>query len=178
MTSHFLSVIDFQTKLFGIMDESERSKFLKSSMAIIGLFQDMGSSVIITEQYPEGLGPTIDEILIEKCKTSIVISKKEFDFTKNDSAKELIEGWTGRPVLLGMEAHICVALSAKSLCDAGRKPIVLSDCIISRDLNQKAQGLSWMKDQGVEIMSSETLAFSLLGTSKSEYFKSYSKAIR
>ena len=178
MTSHHLAVIDIQTKLFEVMDASEKEAFLKSSMAIIGLFQEMGAPVLITEQYPEGLGPTIDQILIEKCRTSIVISKTEFDYTKNLAAKELSEGWPGRPVLLGMEAHICVALSAKSLKDSRRDPIVLSDCIISRNSESKKAAIDWMRSQGIELISSETLAFSILGSSKNEYFKNYSKAIR
>ncbi|MBT5759250.1 MAG: isochorismatase family protein, partial [Candidatus Marinimicrobia bacterium] len=60
MKNPFLVVIDVQEKLFPIMHEKEA--FLKNLQILIKGFQLFKLPILLTEQVPEKLGPTIGPI--------------------------------------------------------------------------------------------------------------------
>ena len=55
-----LLLIDFQERLFPVMHDKE--KLLKNVIKLIKGARALEIPIILTEQYPKGLGPTIPEI--------------------------------------------------------------------------------------------------------------------
>jgi hypothetical protein len=176
-----LVVIDIQKKLFNAMDMLYRESFLKYSKSMIYLFNALELPIVFSEQYPEGLGETLQDIMPEgKTKHDYsCIVKNYFDLTRVDKFKsELSSSKEVIPVLIGMEAHICVYLTATGLIKAGFKPVILEDCILSRSNVYKKNAMRSLSRMPVSILNAETLGFKLLQHSKSEFFRDFSRLIR
>jgi nicotinamidase-related amidase len=141
------------------------------SMAVRG-FLVLDLPIIITEQYPKGLGRTGEEILFSL--------PAEFEFIEKTAFSSCgAEGFLARlktnkikqVVLCGLEAHICVNQTAHDLLANGYEVHVLTDCVSSRFGHDKQAGLAKMQESGVVSSSVEMALFELLCDAKHEHFK-------
>jgi len=105
-----LVVIDVQEKLFAKMEEKDR--IAENICKLIRFANIVGITIVLTEQYPKGLGSTIPEI--KELTSSIKpIEKVEFSCLASSTfRKRLAEIHAKNLVLTGIEAHICVAQTA------------------------------------------------------------------
>jgi nicotinamidase-related amidase len=169
---HELVVIDFQERLFGAMSEGDARRALRATENLVWLCRELGVPVLFTEQYPAGLGLTMESLQATRpfVKTAFAATDEEGFFART----------AGRPVaiLTGMETHVCVAHTAAGLRQAGREVIVVPDACVSRRDQDKAGGLEWIRQLGCSVMPSETVLFGLLGRSGSPAFKQISARIR
>lgn len=148
------------------------------SIAVRG-FQALGLPIFITEQYPQGLGRTAEEILF--------LMPPEFEFIEKSAfsaggAPEFIErlraaGIT-QIVLCGLETHICVNQTAHDLLDEQFEVHLLEDCVGSRFTRDKETAVRKMQLSGVVPSTVETALFELLGDSNDEQFKEIQKLIK
>ncbi|MEQ1603826.1 MAG: hydrolase [Pyrinomonadaceae bacterium] len=148
------------------------------STAIQG-FQLLNVAVIVTEQYPKGLGNTAEEIqfvLNEGCEP---IEKTAFSSCgAAEFVAKLDELGVSQVVLCGLETHICVSQTAHDLLDRGFLVHILSDCVASRfDYNREA-GLAKMSRSGVIESSTEMALFELMQDAKHEKFKEIQALIK
>ena len=114
-----LVAIDFQERLFPAMHEKE--KLLRQVVKLIQGIQVMEIPMILTEQYPKGLGPTLPEIteLLPDIKP---IEKTCFSCCDSEAFRNALEASGRKQVLVcGIEAHICVYQTAFALARAGTK---------------------------------------------------------
>jgi nicotinamidase-related amidase len=134
----------------------------------------IGVPVVITEQYPKGLGETVAEVAehlpagtepLEK----VVFSASEaegFDLAGRDQA-----------LVCGIETHVCVNQTAHDLLEAGIDVQVAQDAVGSRTEENKRVGLEKMVRAGAVLTSVETALFELLGRAGTDEFKCIQRLI-
>ncbi|MEK7855337.1 MAG: isochorismatase family protein [Acidobacteriota bacterium] len=135
--------------------------------------------VIVTEQYPKGLGPTAEEIRFSLPEEFHAFEKTTFSaFGSADVRIKLEHLGTKQVVLCGVETHVCVNQTAHELMHAGYEVHLLTDCVGSRFDHDKEAGLAKMKASGVIPSSVELALFELLGDAGHEKFKEIQAVIK
>ncbi len=163
-----LIVIDVQEKLLPKIACKE--KIVANIVKLIKFSKICSIPIILTEQYPKGLGPTVKEIKdeipdiapIEKTTFSC-IGVPEFDSSLEKMKISTL-------ILTGIEAHVCVAQTALKALD-NYQVCVISDAVSSRDLYNVEIGLQRMKENGATISSTEMAMYEILRDSKTKEFK-------
>src|SRR5882757_8032779 len=135
--------------------------------------------VIVTEQYPKGLGRTAEEILVTLDADHAPLEKTAFSSCGAAGFFASLKELDIKQVLLGgIEAHICVNQTAHDLLDAGFQVHLLTDCISARfEVNKKA-GLDKMLQSGAVPSSVEMALFELMRDAKHEHFKEIQKLVK
>jgi nicotinamidase-related amidase len=140
-------------------------------------FQLLGLPVILTEQYPKGLGRTAEEIQLVFDEDHTAIEKTTFSAAGTESFNRTVEGFD-QIVLAGIEAHICVSQTAQDLIERGVQVHVLADCVASRFDYNRLAGLQKMRRAGAIEATVESVLFELIGDSSHPNFKEISALIR
>ena len=168
--------IDFQERLFPAM--SAKEKLLQNVVKLVKGAVALEIPVIVTEQYPKGLGPTIPEIkgLLPDFKP---IEKVCFSCCDNDAFSLALESTKRKQVLVaGIEAHICVYQTAMALARKGYEVQVVSDCVSSREPENKAAAMHKMSMAGILPTSAEMALFELLKVAQGDKFKQISSIVK
>jgi nicotinamidase-related amidase len=171
-----LVLIDYQERLFPVMYEKER--LLTNVLKLVKGTAALELPIIVTEQYPKGLGPTLPEIkgLIPGFTA---VEKVCFSCADEAAFMERLGGLKRKQVLVaGIEAHICVYQTAAALAGAGYQVEVVSDAIASREAENKAVTLARLGQAGITITSVEMALFELLKVAKGDKFKAISAIVK
>lgn len=168
-----LLIIDMQDKVFAAVDRGNET--LQTILKMVKGFQILGLPVLLSEQYPEGLGQTV--LPLRTVLGSDYKPKIKTTFSCVDDPNFLIQDYEYW-VLAGIEAHICIFQTAKGLIEKGKKVVVLNDAIASRSVFDYSTAIAEMRDAGVRISSAETILFELLRDSKAPEFKKISQLVR
>ena len=148
------------------------------SRAVSGLTM-LGLPLIVTEQYPEGLGPTAEEIRYALPEGFEAIEKSAFSAVGSSDVSGKLENLGAKQVLLcGLETHVCVNQTAHDLIEAGYRVHLLTDCVGSRFEPDKLAGLAKMSASGVIPSSVEMALFELMRDAKHEKFKEIQALIK
>jgi nicotinamidase-related amidase len=84
--------------------------------------------IVVTEQYPERLGATVDELQPHIPEGHPAIAKKLFSMCTPEVCERLDEmPERTQAVIMGLEAHVCVLQTAMDLTDRGLEVFVLVD---------------------------------------------------
>ena len=143
----------------------------KTSIAVRG-FSTLNVPIIVTEQYPKGLGRTAEEILLSLPETAEIIEKTTFSSCGAISFIEKLKATNAKQIVLaGIEAHICVNQTAHDLLNEGYQVHLLQDCVSSRTTHDKHTGCEKMYRSGVIPSNVEMALFELMRDSKHEKFK-------
>ena len=168
--------IDMQVKLAQVMNRKE-DLFKNMRMFLSGL-RVLGVPIIVTEQNPRGLGPTIPDVSEILPGVSPII-KMSFSCCGESAFMSALDQTERKYVLLvGIETHVCVYQTAIELIDRGYAVEVVSDCIGSRTAENKTIGMDKMKSYGIELTSAETVLFELLKTAESPKFREIAKIVK
>jgi nicotinamidase-related amidase len=127
----------------------------------------LGVPVIVTEQYPRGLGETVPEIA-EHLDGIPRLEKVEFDATRVDGFD--LDG-RDQALICGIEAHVCVAQTAAGLLGEDVDVQVAADAVTSRTAANRRAGLAKMEATGAMLTSTEMALFELLGRAGTPEFK-------
>jgi len=150
----------------------------RAALAVRG-FQILGAPVLITEQYPKGLGRSAKEILSISPDDFRIFEKTAFSSCGAESFGEALkEARAEQIVLCGLETHVCVNQTAHDLLVRGFQVHLLIDCVSSRFERGKTAGLAKMKQSGVIPSSLEMALFELMNDSKNEHFKQIQQLIK
>lgn len=170
-----LLVIDVQERLCAAMDEKALARVVNRTVAAIAGAQALGIPVVVTEQYPRGLGPTLKAVK-DAAGTFAPIEKVEFSAWLPQVREQL----TGRSQVLvvGMEAHVCVFQTTRDLLQAGLTAFVAEDAIISRTETDRQAGVRLCERAGAVITTVEAALFDALGRAGSPEFKAVSNAVK
>lgn len=148
------------------------------STAVRG-FQLLDVPVIVTEQYPKGLGRTAAEILGVLPGGFEVFEKTAFSSCgAGQFISTLDELGVRQVVLCGLETQVCVNQTAHDLLDRGFQVHVLIDCVCSRNKIDKRAGLAKMRSSGVISSSTEMAFFELMRDARHERFKQIQALIK
>ena len=135
--------------------------------------------IIVTEQYPKGLGLTANEIKAVLPDSLSVIEKTAFSACGAEQFERELERAGARQVLVcGIEAHICVNQTTHDLLSRGRQVHLLMDCITARTAHNKQTALNKMQQSGALPSSTEMALFELLRDARHEQFKAIQKLIK
>jgi len=169
-------VVDVQERLAAVMEQ--REKVLANCLHLLSAASLLGLPVIVTEQYPKGLGPTLEEIR-RALPSFRPIEKTAFDCCGESAFLEAV-GRTGRKkiILAGMEAHICVLQTCLGLMQAGYVVHLVRDAVCSRSVENFVAGVEMARQAGAVATSTEIVLFQLLERAGTEEFRTISRRIK
>jgi nicotinamidase-related amidase len=127
----------------------------------------LGLPVIVTQQYPKGLGATVPE-LAEHLDGIEPLDKVCFSAAAADGFD--LQG-RDQALICGIESHVCVSQTAHDLLDRGVEVQVARDAVTSRTEENRELGLHKMESAGAIVTSVETALFELLGAAGTDEFK-------
>lgn len=167
-----LLLIDVQERLFPAIHDGDQ--VLENSLWLTAVAQRLNIPVICTEQYPQGLGPTLpalrklipDTAMVEKIHFSAVPEGGIFHAPGGDRAQFIVAG---------TESHVCVQQTVLDLLDNGRRVFVVAEAVGSRKLSDKSLALERMRHHGADIVSREMVAFEWLRQAGSDLFREISR---
>jgi len=137
--------------------------------------------VVVSEQYPKGLGRTTPAIAsaLESVRGVCFFEKVEFAATAAPAWAEAVGPLPRKTwIVTGMETHVCVFQTVRALRAAGHDVIVVSDAVASRTRTNWRSGLALCERTGAVVASTETVVFDLLGKAGTDDFKALSKMVR
>jgi len=173
-----LLVIDFQERLFTAMPEHRRELAARATGNLAFAARSLDVPVLLTEQYPKGLGSTIGSVADELGGVSAV-EKTEFSVCLVEAAGPQLDQLAGRTVIVaGMETHVCVFQTVRDLVARGFSVHVAHDAVLSRTEDNRRIGLDLCREAGATISGSETVVFDWLKQAGGDVFKAYSRRIR
>jgi nicotinamidase-related amidase len=133
----------------------------------------LGLPVLVTEQYPRGLGQTVEPLRdllgnVERLPKTVFSAARAdgFDLQGRDQA-----------LVCGVETHVCVSQTAHDLLAGGVEVHVAVDAVGSRTAANRELGLRKMEKSGAILTSAETALFELLGEAGSDEFKTIQKLV-
>ena len=182
-SSTALVVIDVQERLVAAMPEEGAAQTIARAERLISGAKGLALPVLVTEQYPKGLGLTVGSLRDKALDAgALFLEKLEFDATANEAVRAQLLRWgaEGRTasVLAGMEAHICVYQTARGLTSLGFAVHVAFDAVCSREKANQDVARSLLHYAGAWVSSSEVVLFDLVGRAGSDTFKVISKLVR
>ncbi|MEA3343118.1 MAG: hydrolase [archaeon] len=168
-------LVDIQERFIPVIDNIEQ--VISNANTLVDVSKILNIHLIVTEQYPKGLGKTSDKIsLPDNIKT---IEKLSFScFGSEEFVQEIKELKINTIILFGIEAHVCILKTALEAIKNGMAVHVVADAVSSRTSENKNIALERMKQSNVFIVSTEMIIFQLLGKAGTEEFKSISKLIK
>lgn len=168
-----LLVVDFQQKLMPTINGGEvavaNARRLLDGAALIGV------PAVFTEQYPKGLGATVEELA---APDMAVLEKTHFDASRAPGFYDALPADRVDMVVAGCEAHVCVLQTVLGLLDAGRKVFVVADAIGSRDPANRQAAIARMERHGAEMVTTEMVLFEWLVSSEHPRFGEVMALIR
>jgi nicotinamidase-related amidase len=178
MARPILTIVDVQERLFNAMDAERRDDMVANVKILASAARRLEVPVLVTEQYPKGLGRTLPEVKalladvppFEKTAFSCADAEGFMDHVRALGADHVI--------LSGIEAHVCVLLTALDLLGRGLKVSVVADAVCSRRAANLEIGLAQARQAGAVITATETVVFQLLGGADNDAFRELSKLLR
>lgn len=182
--SAVLLIIDIQERLSAVMPAVVMAQVARNTNILLETARRMAIPVVVSEQYPQGLGPTVMSVAagLDTLDTVHRIEKIDFSVCAADDfaglAELLKEQGRSQWIVVGMETHICVYQSVRALAARGDQVQVVSDAVISRAKHNHKTGLRLAEKAGAQVTSTETVVMDLLVRAKGDDFKAVSKLIR
>jgi nicotinamidase-related amidase len=136
---------------------------------------EMGIPVVVTEQYPKGLGRTVDEVADALPDGTEPLEKVRFSAAEADGFDL---GGRDQAIVCGIETHVCVNQTVLDLLSTGTGVQVVSDAVASRVEANRTLGLERMERAGAAMTSVETALFELLGGSDAPEFKAVQALVK
>ncbi len=169
-------VIDIQERLYPHIHDHEA--VAKNTGILVEGLKVLGVPVLVTQQYTRGLGPTIQG-LEDVIRNFPVIEKTAFSCCDEpEFIRVLAETHKQFILIAGIESHVCVLQTVIDLLERGYQPVVVEDCVSSRNPNDKSVSVRRMQREGAIITSYESLLFELCRFSGTDEFRSISKLVK
>lgn len=167
--SSILLVIDVQEGMLKVMNRGKECIHRVNQLLRAARLLDI--PVVATEQYPRGLGGTVDEVKRE-LDGAVFFHKEHFSACLEDGFLEKIRGY-GRPmvVIAGMETHVCVLQTALDLMKSGFRVHVAKNAVASRYEEDRETALDLMRDAGAVVSTVEIVIFQWARRANTEKFR-------
>lgn len=172
-----LAVIDmqeaFRPMIEGFADYAARIAVLVQACRILDV------PIIVTEQYPKGLGRTVAEIAAHLPEDLTPLEKLTFSACGiQEFDTQLRERHAEQVIVCGIEAHICVSQTVHDLLRLGYQVHLASDAIAARLPHNRDVALQKMTSSGAVLSSVEMAVFELCGAAGTEEFKQIQRLVK
>jgi nicotinamidase-related amidase len=169
-------IIDIQEKLLPHIFEN--GKILHNNLKLIDGLEVLSVPLFVTQQYTRGLGPTVPSIA-QKFPTFSYIEKVSFScYDQPDFEEKMKNSGKSNIILSGIETHVCILQTCLDLLSAGFKPVIVEDCVSSRNPDDNKVAIKRMRQEGAIITTLESILFELTRTAGNELFKTISKIVK
>ena len=177
MKNPYLVVIDVQERLFPVMNEKEA--FLKNLQILIKGFQLFGLPILLTEQVPDKLGPTIEPVRSILKDTEPII-KSSFSCAGDPGFLSQTDGLSTHDgiVLAGIETHVCIYQTERDLIRRGQHVEVVTNAVASRDTNNHRIALDRIRNNGGFLTTVEMVLFNIQERAGGATFKELVKLVK
>ena len=165
-------MVDVQEGFRKAIPDFERGR--AATATLVRGAEAIGIPVVITEQYPKGLGETVPEVA-ELCPTGSSRSRRSCFSAAEAEGFDL--GDRDQALVCGIETHVCVNQTALDLLAQGLQVHVAEDAVGSRFADSKRIGLHKMEQAGAVLTSVETALFELARQAGTDEFKTVQKLI-
>ncbi|MBN1765286.1 MAG: hydrolase [Sedimentisphaerales bacterium] len=171
-----LMVVDIQEAFINHIPDLDH--IVQRSCIMVQAAQLLEIPVIVTEQYPKGLGRTLkplqdvlgDITYYDKVTFSSCLDKKVTQALLSYNRKQLL--------LIGLEAHVCVAQTTYDAIKQGLFPYIAVDAVGSRHDTDKQIAVERLRQSGAVITTTEAAILEMTATSKHPAFKKISQLIK
>jgi len=169
-------LVDVQEKLFPHVNNKEVIE--KNLVTLIKGLKIHGLPFIINEQYKKGLGETIPS-LRELIDDEPHFEKTTFSSCGNESTLKALKT-SGKKVVIvaGIETHVCVLQTCLDLLEEGFQPILVTDCVTSREQYNSIMAIERLVQAGAIPTTYESLLFELIVNAKNPNFKAISALVK
>ncbi|MCJ7598769.1 MAG: isochorismatase family protein [Methyloceanibacter sp.] len=175
-----LLIIDVQEKLLAAI--SGKDRVVERCVRLVRAARLLNVPITLSEQYPQGLGPTVDPIRKAFANDGMIVDKVEFSCLKSEPLRERLHALRrqGRSqvVIGGIEAHVCVAQTAMGLEAEGFEAFVAADAVGSRPKNSRKLALMRLLNSRVDVVDSEMVLFEWLEKAGTPEFKELQALIK
>ena len=134
--------------------------------------------LMVTEQNPEALGKTINEITCVLPENTSIQPKESFSMVNEDLIQKIDDGDIKSVIIAGIESHICILQTSLELRKKGIDVHIIPEAVSSQRISDKELAISRMVQSNIFITSFESVVFQLLKTSKHGKFKEIIKIIK
>ena len=181
-----LVLIDLQGKLVHMVHRP--ALVLESARRLMRLADLFSVPVVLTEQYPKGIGPTEESIrtAFDGLSTpTFFLEKTAFGCCGDPAFEGLLQ--EARPVLrprqrqivvAGIEAHVCVMQTVLELLASGHEVHLCWDAISGRGEEYRKHALDRMAAAGATITNHESVAFEWARDKNHPQFKALSALMK
>jgi nicotinamidase-related amidase len=177
-----LLIVDIQERLAAAMPRAVMGQVERYTTVLIEMARRLGLPVVVSRQYPKGLGATVpaveealtglDPLRFDKLEFSVVAAPAFAPVRKALGARRT--QW----IIVGMETHVCVYQTARDLVAEGQHVYVPRDVVASRTQENWQTGLALIERAGGIVTSAETVIFDALGQAGTEDFKALSRLLK
>ncbi len=175
-----LLIVDVQDKLLKAI--SGKDRVVERCVRLVRAARALNIPITLSEQYPQGLGPTADPIRDAFANAGVVVDKVEFSCLRSEQLRERLQELRrqGRPqvVIGGIEAHVCVLQTAIDLESQGFEVFVVADAIGSRSKVSRRLAISRLLKAGADVVDSEMVLFEWLERAGTPAFKELQALIK
>ncbi|MDR2800096.1 MAG: hydrolase [Desulfovibrio sp.] len=168
--------IDFQERLLPAVHDGD--ELVRSSRVLLSGLNALNVPILVTRQYPKGIGDTVPEIR-EVTANALTCDKLTFSCCGSETFASALQKLHRKNIVLcGVEAHVCVLQTALDLLASGYKVFLATDCTGSRRHHDRLVGLKRAEREGAMLTTYEQTLFELLESSTSTAFKTISALVR
>jgi nicotinamidase-related amidase len=175
-----LVIIDIQEKL--VLASKYGEEVVQNASKLTKAANILNIPIVVTEQYPKGLGNTIEDVKNSLPQGSLPVEKASFSAMLEPNfaniVAELKKSGVKQIALCGIETHICVLQTAYDLISQGFEVYIIKDACASRNKKEYKTGLELLKQYGAKITCVEIALFEWLKTSKHPNFKEVQQLIK
>ena len=166
-----LIIIDIQERFIPVMTYAEQ--IITNTITLIKTAEKLKIPILVTEQYPKGLGKTVPSIQ-ENISEATFFEKMTFSSCIPELIEHLKKLNRRKILIVGMETQVCVFQTVRDLLEMGYEVFAVSDAICSRTKPNYRNALTMMLDMGAVITNTETVFFDLLKQAGTPEFKELS----
>ena len=173
-------IVDVQDKLLKAINGADR--VIDRCVRLVSAARKLGIPITMSEQYPQGLGPTHDSVRDAFANDGFVADKTEFSCMRNEMLRDRLhtlrrEG-RSQVVIGGIEAHVCVTQTAMDLESQGFEAFVVADAVGSRSKSSRKLALTRLQNSSVDIVDSEMVLFEWMERAGTPEFKALQALIK
>jgi nicotinamidase-related amidase len=168
-------VVDVQERLCAVMPPEKLARLVNRTCALIQGARALELPIVCTEQYPQGIGPTLEPV--RACLEGVPVYEK---LKFSSVIPEVLSAFSNRKhiLLAGMETHVCIFQTVRDLAERGYVPWVCRDAVISRNDEDRLAGLEMARAAGAFLTSVESALFDMLVEAGTPEFKTVSRAVK